>query len=79
MLNRDECFGGAVQMEDRHSDLPSLLQQVRMMRLKLGCILDRLEAFEPGREAFEQLLNHTDYIAAEVDSLDETVQQFMGK
>ena len=79
MFNHDEYFGGTVQMAEQKSDLPSVLQQVRIARLKLGNVLDQLETFEPGREALEQLLDLSDCIAADVDSLNDIVRQLMGK
>jgi hypothetical protein len=79
MMTSGDCFGAILQMVEQKSDLESVLQQLRLYRLKLGSILDQLETFEPGPEALDQLRFHSDGIGTEVDSLNDIVRQLLGK
>jgi hypothetical protein len=57
----------------------SVLQSIRMSRIRLGCALEQLENFEPGPGAIEQLHDHAENVAAEIDALIRTTQQFVGR
>jgi hypothetical protein len=79
MMTRGNCFNENLEMVELKKDFHSVLQQVRVLRLELGSVLDQLESFEPGPEALEKLLSQTENIAMEVDSLNDIVRQLMGK
>jgi hypothetical protein len=79
MMTRGDCFGAILQMVEQKNDLDSVLQQLRVFRLRLGSVLDQLETFEPGPEALGQLCCQTDTIGMEMDSLSEIVRQLLGK
>jgi hypothetical protein len=56
-----------------------LVQRIRLSRLKLGAVLERLEAFEPGPEALERLNESSESMALEIDNLIETVREIVGR
>jgi hypothetical protein len=57
----------------------SILQLIRLSRIKLGCVLDQLENFEPSPNALEQLHSHAENITCEIDALLRSTQQFLGR
>ncbi len=56
-----------------------LIQRIRLSRLKLGSVLERFESFEPDPSALEQLNEHSDNIALEIDTLIESIRNMMGR
>ena len=56
-----------------------LVQRIRLSRLKLGSVLERLEVFEPGPGALQRLNEHSESIAFEIDSLIETTREITGR
>jgi hypothetical protein len=65
-------------MVERQPDVFTIVQQIRLCRLKLGSVLNRLENFEPGPEALESLRDCSDDVTHEVRVLVETLQRLMG-
>jgi hypothetical protein len=56
-----------VPMLDQPVDLRSVVQKVRLSRLKLGSILERLESFERGPAALKELDNYAESLGLEID------------
>lgn len=65
-------------MIERETTLQTLVQQIRLCRMNLGAVLDRLEAFEPGPDAMNVLGDRTDRIFDEIRDLLENLQKMMG-
>jgi hypothetical protein len=74
MGKMSSCFAPMIEQQ---FDLESILQQIRLSRLKLGSVLERLENFEPGAEAMNQLQDHADGVAIEIQLFIETLRQLM--
>jgi hypothetical protein len=62
-----------VAMPDNFMDLASIEQQIRIARLKLGTVLDRLESQQLEPAISDQLLHSTAHINDEVDRLIEAL------
>ena len=52
-----------------------LMQRIRLSRLKLGSILERLDSFEPGPPELEQLREHSENAAFEIDTLIQAIRK----
>ena len=78
-MSHDDSIHDIIKMANNMSDKLSVLQSVRVSRMKLGCALEQLENFEPGANALEELYDHAENVAAEIDALIRTTQQFMGR
>ena len=68
-LTLDECFSAIPAMLERTTDLKYLLQQVRISRIRLGSILDRLENIESDEATLERLRDHAECVAYEIECL----------
>src|SRR5262245_34426371 len=66
-------------MEERQPDISTIVQQIRLCRLKLGSVLNRLENFEPEPVALELLRDCADDVSNEVRVLVETLQRLMSQ
>ncbi len=73
-----EYLGEIVTMVEPSPELQLVLRHIRLSRLKLGSVLERLEAFEPGAAAVQRLRDHADAAAYEIDSLADAVREMMG-
>jgi hypothetical protein len=73
-----EYVGEIAKMVEPGPDLQLVMHHIRLSRLKLGSVLDRLETFEPGPEAAQRLRDHADAIAYEIDTMVEGVRELMG-
>ena len=78
-MSHDDSVHDIIKMANNTSDKLLILQTIRVSRMKLGCALEQLENFEPGANALEQLYDHAENVAAEIDALIRTTQQFMGR
>jgi hypothetical protein len=76
---RDASLSEITKMVENTPNNYILVQRFRLSRLKLGSVLERLEAFEPGPGALERLNDHSESIACEIDSLIETIREIMGR
>jgi hypothetical protein len=65
-------------MLDNPPNLKTVVQKIRLSRLKLGSLLERFESFEPGQPALEALNNHADSIDFEIDAFVEAACKLMG-
>ena len=52
-----------------------LMQRIRLSRLKLGSILERLDSFEPGPPELELLREHSENAAFEIDTLIQAIRE----
>ena len=76
---RDASLSEIAKMLENTPYRHVIAQRIRLSRLKLGSVLERLEAFEPGPGALERLNDHSESIALEIDSLLETIREIMGR
>ena len=76
---RDASISEITKLLENTPNKHVLVQQIRLSRLKLGSVLERLEAFEPGPGAFERLNEHSESITMEIDSLIKTTREIMGR
>jgi hypothetical protein len=60
------------------SDRQSLLQYLRLARLKLGSAIERLETYEACPDAVPLLSEQCEYVAFQVDSILETIHRATG-
>jgi hypothetical protein len=84
MITPLETLGDASLREITHmlENTPKkhvLVQRIRLSRLKLGSVLERLDAFEPGPAGLERLNEHSESMALEIDSLIETIREIVGR
>jgi hypothetical protein len=68
-------MGRMIAMPDQHLDLPSIEQQIRIARLKLGTVLDRLESQQLEQVIRDQILDCAVHVNDEVDRLIEALRQ----
>jgi hypothetical protein len=68
-----------IKMANNAPSKLTVLQLIRLSRMKLGYALDQLENFEPAPNALEQLHDHAESIAGEIDALVRSIQQFTGR
>ena len=68
---------GFSHMVDPKTDLITIIQQVRLCRMKLGAALNRLEDYKAGSRELEQIREHTDAISDEIQFLINTLQRLM--
>jgi hypothetical protein len=66
------------QMVDHKTDLETIVQQIRLCRLKLGSALNRLESYQPTPEETELIREHTDDISNDIRLLITALQRMMG-
>ena len=78
-MTHDDSICEIIKMANNAPSKLSVLQLIRLSRMKLGCALDGLERFEPAPNALEQLHDHADIIAYEVDAFVRSIQQFTGR
>jgi hypothetical protein len=64
-------------MVDNKTDVETIVQQIRLCRLKLGSALNRLENHQPSHEEMELIRDHTDDISNDIRLLITTLQQMM--
>jgi len=63
------------QMVDRKANVVSIVQQIRLCRLKLGSVLNRLENYQLGPDALKQVGDRMDEVSNEIRLLTETIQR----
>jgi hypothetical protein len=66
-----------VPMLDNPPNIQSIVQQVRLSRMKLGSVLERIEAIEPSPVALEELDIHAENVGLEIDALIDTLDKLM--
>ena len=65
-------------MVDRTADVTTIVQQIRLCRLKLGSALNRLENYQPNEPEIERIREHVDDISNEIRLLITSLQRMMG-
>ena len=75
LMSPGDRLNAITRMVERPTDIQSVIQQIRLSRLKLGSASDRLEHFEPDSNALALLSDHTVNVTLEIDILVETIQQ----
>ena len=65
-------------MVDRAADVNTLVQQIRLCRLKLGSALNRLESHQPNDAEVERIREHVDDISNEIRLLITSLQRMTG-
>lgn len=78
-MSREDSIHEIIKMVNSPPNKFSVHQSIRVSRMKLGCALDQLENFEPAPSALEQLQDHAEHIAGQIDDLLRTIQQFLGQ
>jgi hypothetical protein len=76
---RDDSIHEITKMVNNAPNKLSVFQLIRVSRIKLGSALERLENFEPSPTALDQLHEHAENIACEIDALVRSIQQFTGR
>jgi hypothetical protein len=67
------------QMVERQTDLHALLQKVRLCRLKLGAVLNRLEMDKLNPDELKLMEERTDEVSNDIRILVETIQWLMDR
>jgi hypothetical protein len=62
-------------MVNRKTDVDTIVQQIRLCRLKLGSALNRLESYEPSSEEIKRIGEHVDDISNEIQLLIASLQR----
>ena len=65
-------------MVDRKTDIETLVQQIRLCRLKLGAALNRLDNFAPNAQEAEEIRDCSDDILCEINILITALQRMQG-
>ena len=65
------------QMVERQTDLQTVTQKVRLCRLKLGAVLNRLENYKLEPDALKLVNDRTDEISNEIRLLIEMLQRLL--
>jgi hypothetical protein len=65
-------------MIEKPHDVQTLIEHIRLTRIKLGSVLERLENFEPGQDALGELRDYAERVAIETQLLSETLRRMMG-
>ena len=73
-----ECPETFTQMIENPPSLDLILQQIRLSRMKLGSVLERLESFDPNSGGIPQFHDHAECVAIEVQLMIETLRQLSG-
>jgi hypothetical protein len=69
MMAASDYFGAIAHMVREEATLQSVRDEVRLARLKLGSILDRLETLQPSRDDLDAVRGQAECITFEVDGL----------
>jgi hypothetical protein len=64
-----------VSMRDQPVELRNVVQKVRLSRMKLGSILERLDSFEQGSAALEELDNYAESLGLEIDAFVDALRE----
>jgi hypothetical protein len=78
-MSREDSIHEIIKLVNSPPNKFSVLQSIRVARMKLGCALEQLEDFEPAPSALEQLHDHAEHIADQIDDLLRTTHQFLGR
>ena len=65
------------QMVERQNDLQTVTHKVRLCRLKLGAVLNRLENYHLEPDALKLVGDRTDEISNEIRLLIESLQRLL--
>lgn len=76
MTTQDYCGAIAYMVKDE-ATLHSVIEELRLARLKLGSILDRLESLQLSRDDLEGVRGQADCITFEVDGLVVLVRHLL--
>ncbi len=65
-------------MVERQANSDTIIQKIRLSRLKLSSVLNRLENHELGPTKLKLVGDRTDEVSNEIRLLVETIQRMMG-
>ena len=70
-----ECLGAITAFVEREPSVTSIQDTLRLARIRLGAVIDRLEALEASHGALDELHYHADSIMLELDNLLGAISQ----
>ena len=59
-------------------DAQMLVEDIRLTRIRLGTVLERLENFVPDQDAMDELRYHAESVATETQDLIDSLRRMMG-
>jgi hypothetical protein len=69
MMARQDFIGAIAHMVEHDATLQSVVEQLRLCRLKLGSVLERLESLQLNKDDLEGIRGQSECITFEIDGL----------
>jgi hypothetical protein len=78
MKTSDSTLDLLTRIISQKYDVQTLVEDIRLTRIRLGTALERLEDFVPDQDGLDELRYHAESVAIETQHLNESLRRMMG-